>query len=348
MQRERRAKFTRPPCIPRPIRTCDTITVLLLVTTLAGCIKPYDAANPYPRGQYALPSGTTLVPANQTTGLESDDRVARFRRLAGLNGITPPDIEQMVAQPRQGSSLDRPVPVLRIAFDEKMLFDFDSAQPRPEAAQILDLIADSMRRDVPDAQLTLLGHTDAVGSDSYNDDLSLRRARGVFQALVDRGGNAAQLSTVAVGKKQPIASNATAEGRARNRRVELLVSASLDANLAVVKQRVVNPAYFTNGTSPAYVDPGSIKLAVLRPLVYNGPSDISEAKPNGRVELRPLGDVTLTSAAPSALPITPLPSVVSRPALAPPVQVRPGLAPSYQVNTPAEPGLAPLGPAVQY
>lgn len=350
MQRERAEKYIGLRYLLNLVRLHPSVAVLLLATNLIGCIKPYDASRPYPTGAYASPSGTSLVPPGQTTALESDDRVSRFRRLAGLNGVTPPEIEEIVALPRQGSGLDRPVPVLRIAFDEKMLFDSDSVHPRPQSAQILDLIADSMRRDVPDAQMTLLGHTDAVGTDSYNDDLSLRRAQDVFQSLVDRGGNAAQLSTVAVGKKQPIASNATTEGRARNRRVELLISASLDANLAVVRQRVVNPAYLSIGTAPARVNAVSTRLAVLRPLVYSGPSDFSEAKPNGRVELQPVGALTLAPALPSLPPVAlpPLRSIEPRLAPTPPIQVQPARPPTYEINVPTEPNLAPLGPAVPY
>lgn len=317
--------------------------ILASVLALGACIAPYNANNPYPFGPPpgVLPSGSSMSTASQTVGLENVDRIARFRRLAGLNGIEPPAIEQIIVQPGQVPGLDHAVPVLRVSFDERILFDFNSDQPRPEAAQVLDLIADSMRRDVPDAQMTLLGHTDAIGTDTYNDDLSLRRARDIFQALVDRGGNAAQLSTVAVGKRQPIAPNSTADGRARNRRVELLISASLDANLAVVKLRPVNLAYLSldPGLAPVAVPP--LKLAVLRPQTYTGPSDVSEAEPNGTVKLQPVGSVTLTTNAPAAAPAPATPT-------AGPVIKTPAPAPVPQLNTPRPFQIAPLGPPVSY
>jgi hypothetical protein len=67
-------------------------------------------------------------------------------------------------------------------------------------------------------------------------DLSRRRAAKVLRALVDRGLDPSLLSAVAIGKRQPIADNRTEAGRARNRRVEFLVSRCLDANLDVVRQ----------------------------------------------------------------------------------------------------------------
>ena len=210
---------------------CTTIGVL------TGCTPAYNpigypsytgAANP---GTGAARPSSALLTPDQTVDLENSDRIARFRRLANVSGVIPPAITQTTVTPEQVPDIARPIPVVRIVFDERVLFDFDQDVPRPEAAGVLDLVADNMRRDVPDAQMTLLGHTDAIGSDQFNEDLSMRRARNVFQALVNRGVNPAQLSTVAIGKNQPIASNETEEGRARNRRVEFLISASQDANL---------------------------------------------------------------------------------------------------------------------
>ena len=174
-----------------------------------------------------------------------------------------------------------------------------------------------MRRDVPDAQLTLLGHTDAIGSDQFNEDLSMRRARNVFQALVNRGVNPAQLSTVAIGKNQPIASNETEEGRARNRRVEFLISASQDANLA--------------STRP--VERTTERVPVLT--AY--PADVSETGSPGKVLLRPLRSIPLKGASLSA-PAVPVPKPP------PPVQQQPAPEPPLELKQPAPFELAPLRP----
>lgn len=99
-------------------------------------------------------------------------------------------------------------------------FDFDKAVIRPEGRVILDGV--SARLDeCREVQVRIEGHTDAVGSDAYNQGLSERRARSVFDYLVTRGLEATRLQTRGSGESKPVASNATKEGRAMNRRVEL-------------------------------------------------------------------------------------------------------------------------------
>ena len=137
-----------------------------------------------------------------------------------------------------------PVPVVRVVFPERAFFAFDSAEPLPASLPILDVIAEDMKRDVPDAAMTVLGHTDGIGTDAYNIDLSRRRAAAVISALVARGVDPGQLSAVAIGKRQPIAPNDTPDGRSLNRRVEFLISPGISANLAAVQQRVVPSAFF--------------------------------------------------------------------------------------------------------
>jgi outer membrane protein OmpA-like peptidoglycan-associated protein len=101
-------------------------------------------------------------------------------------------------------------------------FDFASDELRPESEPVLQEIAAVLaaRRDW---QLTIGGHTDNVGGDASNLDLSRRRAEAVRRALVERHGvDADRLSTQGLGASQPKDSNDTVEGRARNRRVELI------------------------------------------------------------------------------------------------------------------------------
>jgi outer membrane protein OmpA-like peptidoglycan-associated protein len=117
--------------------------------------------------------------------------------------------------------VDRCAEVIRL---RGVNFDFDKDDIRPDAAPILDeaatLLADALR-DCPGNRVSVEGHTDAVGTDAYNQDLSERRARSVADYLVSRGVPASQLSSQGFGETTPIATNDTAEGRALNRRVEL-------------------------------------------------------------------------------------------------------------------------------
>jgi outer membrane protein OmpA-like peptidoglycan-associated protein len=103
-----------------------------------------------------------------------------------------------------------------------IFFAFNSDELRPESDSTLREIDDVLRRH-PDWKLGINGHTDSVGGDASNLALSERRAAAVKTALVSRFGDApARLTTTGYGKRQPKATNATLEGRAMNRRVELV------------------------------------------------------------------------------------------------------------------------------
>lgn len=99
-------------------------------------------------------------------------------------------------------------------------FAFNSAELIPESLTILDGVAEILSKH-PDLKVTIAGHTDSVGTADYNKKLSQRRAESVRNYLTSRGVNAANLTAVGFGEEQPIASNDAAEGRAKNRRVEL-------------------------------------------------------------------------------------------------------------------------------
>ena len=100
-------------------------------------------------------------------------------------------------------------------------FDFNQATLQPESARALKEIANALT--TARRRVTIEGHTDNIGTDRYNDDLSARRAAAVKTALVrDYGIDEAWLSTAGHGERRPIESNDSLFGRARNRRVELV------------------------------------------------------------------------------------------------------------------------------
>ncbi len=101
-------------------------------------------------------------------------------------------------------------------------FDFASARLRPESAPVLREIAAAMKGN-PQWKLQVAGHTDNIGSDQFNLDLSLQRAEAVKAELVDNYGvSPSRLTTAGFGASRPKENNDTLEGRARNRRVELV------------------------------------------------------------------------------------------------------------------------------
>jgi OOP family OmpA-OmpF porin len=103
----------------------------------------------------------------------------------------------------------------------QLLFDFDSAELRPESITELERLVKFMN-DVPFATALIEGHTDSVGADAYNQALSDRRAKAVFDYLTSRGVDPSRLKSVGKGESEPIADNKTAEGRQQNRRVIMI------------------------------------------------------------------------------------------------------------------------------
>lgn len=103
-----------------------------------------------------------------------------------------------------------------------ILFDYDSDTLQPESAPALERLHDAMEA-MPAAAFDIEGHTDSDGSDTYNLDLSQRRAESVIVWLTERGIDPTRLNAVGKGETDPVASNETADGRRLNRRVEAKV-----------------------------------------------------------------------------------------------------------------------------
>jgi len=99
-------------------------------------------------------------------------------------------------------------------------FEFDKAVLTPTSEVVLEAAAEGLRA-CPNVPVRVEGHTDSLGSEQYNQDLGLRRARSVRDFLVKGGVRADKISAMSYGETRPIASNDTDEGRALNRRVEL-------------------------------------------------------------------------------------------------------------------------------
>jgi OmpA-OmpF porin, OOP family len=113
---------------------------------------------------------------------------------------------------------------VRVELPADVLFDFDKADIRPDAAQALHQLA-TLIRAYPKGTARLEGHTDSVGVAAYNRKLSDRRAAAVKKWLVEREQiDAKRLSTKGFGATRPVASNATDEGRQKNRRVEVVIN----------------------------------------------------------------------------------------------------------------------------
>ena len=101
-------------------------------------------------------------------------------------------------------------------------FDFDKAVLKPEGKAKLDDLVGKIQ-GINLEVIIAVGHTDSVGTDAYNQKLSVRRAEAVKAYLVSKGIDKSRVYTEGKGEKQPVADNKTAAGRAKNRRVEIEV-----------------------------------------------------------------------------------------------------------------------------
>jgi OmpA-OmpF porin, OOP family len=109
-----------------------------------------------------------------------------------------------------------------INISEKAQFDFDQAVLRAEDKQRLDAAVAELKALPEDATIQVTGYTDSVGTEEYNRDLSMRRAQAAQEYLVSNGVDQKRIVLSGMGESNPIASNDTAEGRAMNRRVEVV------------------------------------------------------------------------------------------------------------------------------
>jgi outer membrane protein OmpA-like peptidoglycan-associated protein len=120
-----------------------------------------------------------------------------------------------------GGGTTRPLAVMtesEIHIEEEIRFATDSADLVGESDAVLGAVK-RILDEHPDVHIRIEGHTDAVGDPAYNDDLSARRAAAVAAWLVRQGIDAARLESAGLGSKQPLDTNDTEAGRAKNRRV---------------------------------------------------------------------------------------------------------------------------------
>jgi outer membrane protein OmpA-like peptidoglycan-associated protein len=136
-----------------------------------------------------------------------------------------------------------PIPVIHIRYKSDVLFEFDKSELDVKALPILQDLADTLKNDKGFRSLLMVGHTDSIGPDLYNEQLSQRRAVSVFAALTALGINKSLLGVVPMGEAAPIATNRTEEGRAANRRVEFFISDLAEASLEAVQMAAYEPCF---------------------------------------------------------------------------------------------------------
>jgi outer membrane protein OmpA-like peptidoglycan-associated protein len=210
---------------------------IALATALAGslaltaCVTTDPVTGEPSRTQAGALTGALIGGAlGAATGDDGDNRLGRAVVGAGLGAIVGGaigyNLDQQAAELR--GQLGNNVQIinegtqLRVVMPQDILFATDSATLQPALVRDLQAVAQSLL-NYPASSVQVIGHTDNVGAAAYNQDLSQRRARSVAAVLVDYGVPGGRIAAFGRGEDAPVASNLTPEGRAQNRRVEILI-----------------------------------------------------------------------------------------------------------------------------
>ncbi|KVN29945.1 hypothetical protein WT11_24330 [Burkholderia stagnalis] len=219
------------------------LALTLFVMSLAACssasgptfsaseLQPRDGVRTYQVDCHGIFSGpdTCMKAARRICGdqpVQIVDAAKALRNGADLATLVFKCGAPAVAQPAPAlppASAAEPVPVTRVNLSGDALFATGQATLAPSAMASLDALL-SKQGDATFARVSVTGYTDSVGSDAYNLALSQRRAEAVASYLRAHGLKAREISAIGRGAAEPAASNATAAGRANNRRVEVLLN----------------------------------------------------------------------------------------------------------------------------
>jgi outer membrane protein OmpA-like peptidoglycan-associated protein len=201
--------------------------ILLVFTSLpAGAQTPYDG--PWdPATEAAAEAAVARMGAGRSLAIRPV-----VLQIVGLEGGTAGASQGIVATVQEVRQAMKDLGARETAIEVKVdlpadvLFDFDRAEVRPDAAQALARLA-TVIRAYPGGRVQIEGHTDDKGNDAYNQRLSERRAVAVKSWLTEREAIPAdQLATRGAGESRPAADNATDAGRQKNRRVEVVIQKS--------------------------------------------------------------------------------------------------------------------------
>ena len=207
---------------------------LLVLFLVGGCTTtdPYTGEKKASKTTWGTGIGALAgAAAGALTGHDSESRRKRALIGAGVGGLAGGGVgyymDRQEAQLRQrlqgtGVSVTREGDRIKLNMPGNITFKTNSSDIQPNFYEVLNSVI-LVLNEYNKTLINIYGHTDNVGSDAVNDPLSYNRAASVRNYLSTRGVPAGSISIDGRGEREPIASNATADGRARNRRVEIFV-----------------------------------------------------------------------------------------------------------------------------
>lgn len=208
--------------------TLKTPIVAALGATLflTACNDPVlNDPNNRNRNQGALIGSGVGAALGQLIGKDTEATVAGAAIGGIAGGLIGSNLDKQAAELRASMSngtITNTGDRLVVTLPQDILFATDSFAVRPDLQRDIGALASNLRA-YPNSTVQVVGHTDNTGEAAYNQDLSERRASSVASVLIGAGVAASRIQTVGRGEDAPIASNLTPEGRARNRRVEVVI-----------------------------------------------------------------------------------------------------------------------------
>ena len=184
---------------------------------------PAEAASaPAEAASASAPSPTEAPQVDKGPSAETDHSSS-----AASSAPAPEPAPAAVAAPAAPAAAPAPAALTapaatKVTYAADTFFDFDKSVLKPAAKAKLDDLLDKIK-SINLEVIIAIGHTDSVGSDEYNNKLSMRRSNAVKAYLVSKGVDKTRIYTEGKGESQPVADNKTKEGRAKNRRVEIEV-----------------------------------------------------------------------------------------------------------------------------
>lgn len=177
--------------------------------------------------QGALLGAAVGVGVSALTGGEGGNLLLGAAAGAAAGGIVGNELDKQAAELRaqlanDGITITNAGDRLIVTLPQDITFATDSADVTPSLRADIGRVAQHLLR-YPDSTVQVIGHTDSTGDATYNLGLSLRRANSVASILQNGGVSGARINTFGEGEEKPLASNLTPEGRAQNRRVEIVV-----------------------------------------------------------------------------------------------------------------------------
>ncbi len=197
---------------------------------LSACVTPTnvpDDPNAYTKQGVLLGAVSGAAIGAASNGGDKFEKAVVGAVIGGaLGGAVGYSLDQQAAELRNqlssGLTVTNNGQYLVVNMPQDVLFAHDSAALRPDLMRDLRTIAASLQK-YPTTNIAVVGHTDNTGTAAYNMDLSLRRASSVAAVLRDAGVASSRIAVEGRGEDQPVASNLTPEGRAKNRRVEIII-----------------------------------------------------------------------------------------------------------------------------